>query len=243
MELLLVLDPETVQAWVEVGGPLVIFGLLFACGLGLPLPEDIPLMLAGFFAALGKMNLAYVSVLCWLGIIGGDCVLYSVARRYGMNITRIPFIGTHVTQERIVRAQHLFERYGIWIVAIGRLVAGIRGAMVIAAGVTRFNFIKFVVADGLAALVSGGLFIALGYWAGWKVGDLKTFRQKIKPYEHWIMLAIGVAVVLVILYVWWRKRNHKTLSDVALEKAEHVAEKRAHHHGTRSTPANPTSNP
>src|SRR5688572_26985660 len=231
MEALLVLNPETVQAWVEVGGPLVIFGLLFACGLGLPLPEDIPLMLAGFFSAQGKMDLAYASALCWLGIIGGDCVLYSIARRYGMNITRIPFIGTHVTEERIVRAQHLFERYGVWIVAIGRLFAGIRGAMVIAAGVTRFNFVKFVIADGLAALVSGGLFIALGWWAGKWVGDLKEFRQKIKPYEHWIMLGIVVAVVLVIAYVWWRKRKQTTLSDVALKKAEQVVEKRGHQHG------------
>ena len=242
MEVLLVLDPEVVQRWVEVGGPLVIFGLLFACGLGLPLPEDIPLMLAGFFAALGKMDLTFVSILCWLGIIGGDCVLYSIARRYGMNITRIPFIGTHVTKERIIRAQGLFERYGVWIVAIGRLVAGIRGAMVIAAGVTRFSFVKFVVADGLAALVSGGLFIALGYWAGWKVGDLKTFRQKIKPYEHWIMLGIAVAVVLVIAYIWWRKRKHKTLSDVALEKVEHIAEKHAHR-DAHAAPANPPTNP
>jgi membrane protein DedA with SNARE-associated domain len=240
MEALLVLNPETVQAWVEVGGPLVIFGLLFACGLGLPLPEDIPLMLAGFFAAQGKMNLAFVATLCWLGIIGGDCVLYSIARRYGMNITRIPFIGTHVTTERIVRAQHLFERYGVWIVAIGRMFAGIRGAMVIAAGVTRFNFVKFVIADGLAALVSGGLFLALGWWAGKWVGDLKQFREKMKPYEHWIMLGIGVAVVLVIVYFWWRKRKETTLSDVALEKAEQVAEKRGQHRrGANAAPANP----
>jgi membrane protein DedA with SNARE-associated domain len=245
MEALLVLNPETVQAWVEVGGPLVIFGLLFACGLGLPLPEDIPLMLAGFFSAQGKMDLAFVSTLCWLGIIGGDCVLYSIARRYGMNITRIPFIGTHVTEERIIRAQRLFERYGVWIVAVGRLFAGIRGAMVIAAGVTRFNFVKFVIADGLAALVSGGLFIALGWWAGKWVGDLKQFREKIKPYEHWIMLGIAVVAVLVVAYVWWRKRKHKTLSDVALEKAEHVAEKHGQHHEAHAaSPANspPTTN-
>ena len=42
------------------------------------------------------------------------------------------------------------------------MFAGIRGAMVVAAGAMRFNFIKFVIADGLAALVSGGLFVWLG---------------------------------------------------------------------------------
>src|SRR5688500_9002268 len=101
MEALLVLNPETVQAWVEVGGPVFLFGRLLACGLGLPLPEDVPVMLSGFFSAQGKMDPAYATTLCWLGIIGGDCVLYSIARRYWMNITRVPFIGTQVTTERI----------------------------------------------------------------------------------------------------------------------------------------------
>jgi hypothetical protein len=40
--------------------------------------------------------------------------------------------------------------------------------------------------------------------------------------------------------VWWRKRKHKTLSDVALEKAEHVAEKHGQHHEAHAaSPANP----
>src|SRR3712207_4788842 len=82
---LAVFDPNKVQHWVEVGGPLVIFGLLFACGLGLPLPEDIPLIIGGIFVAQGKMNIWVVSILAWCGIIGGDCVLYHMGKRYGLN--------------------------------------------------------------------------------------------------------------------------------------------------------------
>jgi membrane protein DedA with SNARE-associated domain len=48
---LLGLDLNHVQGWLEAGGYFVLFGLLFACGLGLPLPEDIPLLLAGYFVA------------------------------------------------------------------------------------------------------------------------------------------------------------------------------------------------
>ena len=228
MDFLAILDPDTVQGWVQAGGYFVIFGLLFACGLGLPLPEDIPLILGGFFAGKGDLSLTMVSVVAWLGIIGGDCVLYSVAKKYGLNITKVPFIGSHVTEERILRAEKLFEKYGIWIVAVGRLFAGIRGAMVIAAGAIRFNFLKFVIADGLAALVSGGLFIAIGHWAGRKFGNKKIseIREMIKPYEHWILLGIVVAVILTVAYLWFRNRKHQTLSDVALSRAVHVAERR-----------------
>lgn len=225
MEVLALFDPDTIQNWIEFGGLFVIFGLLFACGLGLPLPEDIPLLVGGFFAGKGTLNLVWVSVVAWLGIIGGDCVLYSVAKRYGLNITKVPFIGSHVTQERILRAERLFEKYGVWIVAVGRLFAGIRGAMVIAAGATRFNFIKFVIADGLAALVSGGMFIAVGYWGGYKFGNKKIseIREMAKPYEHWIIFGIVVAVILTVLYLWLRNKRHKAISDVVLKRAEEAA--------------------
>ena len=40
---------DTIQRFVEAGGYYVIFALLFACGLGLPLPEDVPLIIGGYF--------------------------------------------------------------------------------------------------------------------------------------------------------------------------------------------------
>lgn len=215
-------DPSKVQTWIEVGGPLVIFGLLFACGLGLPLPEDIPLIIGGICIAKGQMHLATVGVLAWCGIIGGDCVLYHLGKKFGLGITKVRFVGKHLTKERILKAERLFDRYGIWVVALGRLVAGIRGAMVVAAGATRFNFVKFVIADGLAALVSGGAFVALGYYLGKKVGSVEEIRQRVKPVEHWVFLGLGAAVILFILFLIWRKQRQKSLGDVALEKVEQV---------------------
>src|SRR5436853_2792945 len=65
---------DTIQRFVEAGGYYVIFGLLFACGLGLPLPEDVPLIIGGYFVATGHLHLTILAISAWLGIIGGDCV-------------------------------------------------------------------------------------------------------------------------------------------------------------------------
>src|SRR3954454_10094518 len=86
---------------IGLAGYFVLFGLLFSCGLGMPLPEDIPLLVAGMQVGAGKMSLLYVAIAAWCGIIGGDCVLDAMSRRYGMNITRVPVIGKHVTKARI----------------------------------------------------------------------------------------------------------------------------------------------
>ncbi len=210
------------QRWIEAGGYVVLFALLFACGLGLPLPEDIPLLIAGLLISQGKMSWIAAGIFAWCGIIGGDCVLYSFGKRFGLNITRVPFVGKHLTRQRIEHAERLFDRWGIWVVAIGRLFAGIRGAMVVAAGATRYSFVKFIIADGLAAIVSGGMFMTLGWWAGRWFGDLSDPRvtDRIRETKH-ILLAIAiVAVVIFVGYLWVRRRKHRTLTDVALEKAD-----------------------
>jgi membrane protein DedA with SNARE-associated domain len=245
MDWLAVFSPEQVQAWFEWGGYFILFGLLFACGLGLPLPEDIPLLLAGWFVAQGKMNLAIASVIAWCGIIGGDCVLYYFGKRYGLEITRVPFVGKHLTRERIIKAEELFERYGIWVVGIGRMFAGIRGAMVVAAGATRFNFVKFVIADGIAALFSGGLFVWLGWLAGKKLGSIGEMREKIKGVEHWVVLGVVLAVAGLVLWLWLRKKSDKPkLSDVALGKvAERIHRQGQAHAGDAATSAPAAASP
>ena len=192
-------------------GYLVLFGLLFSCGLGMPIPEDIPLLVAGALIGSHHMKLGIAAVLAWCGIIGGDCVLYYMGRRFGMNIVRVPFIGKHFTKGRIERLQRLFEKSGGWVVAVGRLLAGLRGVMVVTAGTIRYNFAKFVIADGLAAMVSGGLFMFLG----WEFAD-KSCRR----WAHWIErsgwgLAVGLGIVVVafVAFEVWRtkrlRREHR----------------------------------
>lgn len=221
MEFVLAISIDTVRLWVQQrgfwGGVLVVFGLLFACGLGLPLPEDIPLIVAGAFLISDARSWVIVGTACWCGIIGGDVCLYFLGRKYGMNVTRLPLIGKHVTAERIGHVQRLFEQYGVWVVAVGRLFAGIRGAMVVTAGTIRFSFWKFLVADGIAAIVSGGLFILLGHWIGRALND-----EKIREFKHWFIAGAAVLVCGLLIWIIWRRRTGATVA----EKIEHKIEER-----------------
>lgn len=224
---------DSVEQWMIAGGYFVLFGLLFACGLGLPLPEDIPLTVAGFLIAKGEMRFAIAAIVAWCGIIGGDCVLYHLGKKFGHGVTRIPMVGKHVTEARIAGAEKLFDRYGIWVVAVGRLLAGIRGAMVIAAGATRFSFAKFIIADGLAALVSGGAFIWVGHWVGVHFGtfdQLQKVRKQLAGVEHWIVLGLVVLVLGLIAYIWMRPPKAEAPADRLLEKAVDRAERKKDEH-------------
>jgi membrane protein DedA with SNARE-associated domain len=185
---------SNIQSLIEAGGYFVLFGLLFACGLGLPLPEDIPLIIAGILIAQGQFHIVPVAIAAWCGIIGGDLALYHFGKKFGLEITRVRFIGKHVTKQRIERMEQLFDRYGIFVVAVGRLIAGVRGAMVVAAGAARYNFWKFIITDGIMAFVSGGFFIWLGHFLG------NLDQRKIKEAKHIFIL---IAVALVAAFVAW----------------------------------------
>ncbi|MDB5174026.1 MAG: putative DedA protein family [Phycisphaerales bacterium] len=193
---------EIIRQWISHGGYYVLFGLLFACGLGLPLPEDVPLITAGILIQQGRFHWGMAAVCAWCGIIGGDCILYQLGRKFGHDVDKIPFIGRHVNRKRMQRVEKWFQRWGVWVVAVGRLFAGVRGCMVVVAGATRFNFWKFLIADGLAAIVSGGLFMLLGYKFAQNLDYLKQLVRNIKGGMLATLLA---AVVLIIAYMIWRK--------------------------------------
>jgi membrane protein DedA with SNARE-associated domain len=218
---------EYVIRWVSHGGYPVLFGLLFSCGLGMPLPEDIPLLAAGFMIWQGHFNPVLAGIFAWCGIIGGDCVLYHLGKRYGLKVTELPLIGRHLSLSRILWVEHRFKRHGIWVVAIGRMFAGVRGAMVVCAGAIRFPFWKFVITDGVAAIFSGGLFIVLGYYFGKNMDMLRTEVAKGKRFAMLAVLALAAGIGI---WVW----IHKKLSHATGEHADAVS-------ASSETPAPPSN--
>ena len=118
-------------------------------------------------------------------------------------------IGSHIKVDQIEKLHGYFEKYGVWVVAVGRLFAGVRGAMVLVAGTIRFTFAHFIVADGLAAIFSGGLFMGLGYWAGRKFGNLKQIHAAIEHYSLYIVAGLAVIAAAVGGWYWWRSRSSK----------------------------------
>jgi membrane protein DedA with SNARE-associated domain len=212
------IDFSKIQGWIGAVGYPALFGLLFACGLGLPLPEDIPLIISGALIAKGSMTWHVAAIVAWCGIIGGDCVLYSMGKKFGLEITRVPFVGRHVTAQRIKQVEVLFEKYGVAVIGIGRLIAGIRGAMVVCAGAIRYNFITFIIADGFAAIVSGGLWMLLGHWLGTNLTE-----ERIKPYERWFWVGGAILVLGLIFWIIRQRRHPAKIGAAGVKAVETIA--------------------
>ena len=106
----------------------VIAGLLFLSGVGLPLPEDIPLTLAGFTAIKQAQDhfvfgyFAATFAIVAIPILLGDIIAYSLGSRLGLELReRFHILRRVLTDKRLARVQHWFDSYGAFTVFLGRL--------------------------------------------------------------------------------------------------------------------------
>lgn len=181
-----------------LGAYALIFAVLVACGVGLPLPEDVSLVLGGFLAHLGAARLPVMMAVGFLGILSGDTLIFMAGRRVGSSIeSRRGFLSRVVTPEKRAKVQALFARNGEKIVLIARFLPGVRAVTYFTAGSAGMSYGRFIVWDAVAALGSAPLFVYLGFRFG---NHLERLVQAIRRGETAVivcLLALAVAAIVL----------------------------------------------
>jgi membrane protein DedA with SNARE-associated domain len=140
---------------------------------------------------------------CILGVVCSDVLLYVSGRFLGDRLLRHRWLAHLMPPQRRQRTEENFHRYGVSLLVFGRLVPGIRAPLFLTAGSMRLPLPRFLLADGLGAVVGNSLFFFLGFWLGGSVNDLiKGVEEKLKP------ILIIVAVGLVVAYLLWLFLRH-----------------------------------
>lgn len=172
-----------------------IFAVLVACGLGVPLPEDIALILGGFLVFNGKAHLWGMVATGFLGILVGDSLIYLAGRRVGRRVrTGHGWLARVVTPPRRIFVEGLFARHGEKLVIAARFMPGVRAVTYFIAGSAGMPYARFVCFDGLAALGSAPLFVLLGYRFG------KHLQRVIELMKQYQLIALGVLLATVLLW-------------------------------------------
>ncbi len=187
---------------------------LMLAGLGIPIPEDIPLIFGGVMAGAGKIDVWIHFGISMAFIVIGDSCLYFIGRRLGRSSSTGGFFGKLLTPARRKKAQGYYDRFGSWTVFFGRFVAGVRGAIFLTAGVVEFPFWRFVLLDFLAALISVPVWI----WLGWTFGEnWEQILEQAKSTQGWALAAAAAVAVGVYIALKIRKRSKAKAEAVAAE--------------------------
>lgn len=184
---------------------LLVFGEA-AIFLGFVLPGETAVLLGGFLANRGELNIVTLIVLVVACAVVGDTVGYEVGKRFGPRVLRLKIFRKH--RAKLDRAQDTLRRRGGPAVFLGRWTAFFRAVMPGIAGLSRMRYRVFLFWNALGGIAWGVTYSLVGYFAG------ASYEKVASEMGTGTAVVIGVLVVAGIV-VWRvrRKRREREAAD------------------------------
>ena len=178
--------------------------LLLFGEIGFPFPEDATLLLSGFLVAHGMTKLVPTLLVVYGGLLGTDFSLYLVGKNYGRRLFEHKTFQKLLTPERFKRIEEKFKQWDIWVILLGRHIFGLRAQIFLAAGVVRMSPLKFLLADGLSAMLTMILMMGIGYVGG---NSVQVLQKDVSRVEHFALLAFVPLVVVWVIIRYLKSRR------------------------------------
>ncbi len=180
-----------------------IFIILIACGLGLPVPEDITLVVGGIFAAYKITNFWYTVILSLVGVLAGDAIVYLLGRFLGSKILKSKFFSKMIKARHLAMVRLASFKYGNSLIFFARFMPGFRTPIYFSMGMFKKPFHVFMTIDGIAALISVPVWIYVGMLFG---DNIPALEKHVKQMEHGILVVLAIIIILVILFHFLKKK-------------------------------------
>jgi membrane protein DedA with SNARE-associated domain len=186
------------------------FLILILCGLGLPVPEDIVLVAAGALGVIEERPWLQVSAVMYGGVMAGDSIVFLAGRHLGWRLLDSKWFQRLLPPAKQSRVRDLFDKYGSFVLFVGRFLPGLRSPIFLTAGSMKVRYWKFFLFDGLAALISVPVFVWLGHWLWLEFGeDLSELNRMIhRTHSLGLLMALTI-VVLGLLVLWYQVRRKR----------------------------------
>lgn len=183
---------------IQWGYPAIFF-FVFLGNLGLPVPEESVLMLAGFLVWNGDLKFLIATAIGIVSAVSGDNFGYWLGYRYGTKTALRYRRWLFITPEGAKRMQAYIERYGAKAVFLARFFPGARFMAGPLAGTVSMPFRKFFIANLLGTLACVPLMVSLGYALAIGLdGVVRRFERVFGRLEYIALLLIVFSSLLIL---------------------------------------------
>ena len=178
---------------VDTYGYWAVFVLVGAESVGIPLPGETALIVAGtyaghthrlspwlIFAVAAAAAIIGDNIGYWIGDKGG----YRLARRYGSKV--------RLDERKLKIARYLFDRHGAKVVFFGRFVSVLRTYAAFLAGTSRMRWRRFLPANAAGGIVWAAIYSTAAYLAG-------NALQRASGTITWVLAGAAVAAIVAVL--------------------------------------------
>ena len=180
----------------HVGGWLYLITALLAFAeaailIGMVLPGETALLVAGYFCHEGVLRLSIMIPLAIVAAIGGDSVGFEFGRKFGPSF-RNSGLGNWIGADRWRTVDGFLRRHGGKAVLVGRLTAVLRALMPAMAGMSAMRYRTFLLWNAVGGIIWGSGCVLLG-WA------FASALHRLEQYLTWApLIALLVLVVVVV---------------------------------------------
>ena len=181
---------------------LAIVAVLSAAGLGVPISEDLTLLLGGGLAARGITHYWPTLGAGYLGVLIGDALIHQWGRRMGPRAYAAPVVQKALSLERQEKLRAHFERHAFLTVVVGRHTPFLRAPVFFLAGASGVGFWKFVLADAVSAAITVPLVVTLGFYFG-------AHLDQVRAHLHQVQWVLGGLVACGLLFWFWRRGRRR----------------------------------
>jgi membrane protein DedA with SNARE-associated domain len=156
-------------------------------GAGVIVPGETLVILGGFYARRGELQLPWLMAIVCVAAIAGDNIGFLIGRRFGRGFLERHGRKLLVTPERLERAERYYDVHGGKTVFLGRFIPVVRSIGFIVAGTARMEWRRFLAYDVAGAVLWGVGHTTLGYLIG-------------QSYERWkgYLTPVGLVILLVL---------------------------------------------
>lgn len=180
-----------------------VFFSLFLETFGLPLPGETLLIAASLLAAQGAFPLPAVLLVGWTAAVLGDNTAFYVGHFGGRRLLLSLGGRLGLTQKRLDRIQHFYDRFGAEVVIVARFFEGARQLNGLVAGSSGMAPLKFFIYNLIGAALWVGFWSIAAFYLGDHLGVLYAWLGR------FFLVAVAAGVVVLGAYMVYRRRRER----------------------------------
>lgn len=187
---------DTFGVYVYVGLFLIVFAET-GLAVGFFLPGDSLLVVAGLFAAAGKLDLTILLITLFIAAVLGDTVGYFTGRKMGRTLFTKPK-SRFFNPKHIKKAHAFYEKHGGKTIVLARFVPIVRTFAPIVAGAAEMTYRTFIIYNVLGGLLWVVSMLLAGYFLG---GLVQQFVRNVFGIEGFLLEDHIDKVVIVVVFL------------------------------------------
>jgi membrane protein DedA with SNARE-associated domain len=161
---------QSMALWIAQYGYPAIFFLLVGGIVGLPVPDQLLLVVSGYLVLAKCLALVPTVAAAILGSMVGITLSYILGRSTGFYVAKM-----RMAASRLESARYWFERFGGWTLVLGYFIPGIRNLIGFTSGAMKLRIGYFAPYAYAGAVISSVTCICAGYFLGtqavWLLGS------------------------------------------------------------------------